>query len=280
VTYLVSQILPLLLAAGAIGTLLGWYVTRWVHRRQVAFGRPSGDEATTETDELLTERDQQLTELRTDLDRRVTELTAARRQLADIKEGMRDTVGLEAELITAREMAEKVPGLQAQVAQLTTELASRPALAPAAAPAAAATATSPAETAGTELVIDLREPTAPVVATQAPTAPTAPASPAAAPAMQPVVAPAPATGDDAVWQGDDLTQIEGITHPAAEMLRARGVRSFAQLANLSPSELAGLDASLGEFAGQATNGGWVGKAAERVARQRFGANTPQYDRPS
>jgi predicted flap endonuclease-1-like 5' DNA nuclease len=227
VSYLVSQILPLLVAALLVGVVLGWYVARWFATRGSADVDPAADsEALAEADEMLAERDQQLTELRAELDRRNVELTAARRQLADINSAVRDTVGLEAELIAARELAEKVPGLQAQVAQLTAELSAR---------------SLPDATPGADdVVLDLREP------------------------------PAEAAG--LMWRGDDLTEIDGITPSAAEALRARGIMSFAQLANLSPTELAELDASLGPLAGEATRQSWVGKAAERVARQRFGVS--------
>ena len=55
------------------------------------------------------------------------------------------------------------------------------------------------------------------------------------------------TGDQ---PGDDLQRIKGVGPKLAEILRGRGYSSFAQLARLTPQEIAMLDEQLGAFRGR------------------------------
>lgn len=71
--------------------------------------------------------------------------------------------------------------------------------------------------------------------------------------------PAP-TGDEPT---DDLTQINGLGPKAAEKLAAAGIRTFRQLAALSPEEAARLDAEL-KLGGRIERDDWVGQAKAKL----------------
>lgn len=113
-------------------------------------------------------------------------------------------------------------------------------------------------------------PTPPPVA---PTAPAAPVAPAAAPAAEPhdriTDAAAVATIDVAgqflgidINPGppDDLTRLKGLGPKAQGVLNGMGVTHFAQLAALSPAQVAKVDAAMGTFAGRINRDQWVEQA--------------------
>ena len=76
---------------------------------------------------------------------------------------------------------------------------------------------------------------------------------------------------------DDLTRLKGVGPKLADTLHSLGFRSFAQIAQLTPTEVERLDAQLGAFRGRLTRDRIV-EQAEYLARndtdgfeQRFGA---------
>ncbi|SNS52405.1 Predicted 5' DNA nuclease, flap endonuclease-1-like, helix-3-turn-helix (H3TH) domain [Sphingomonas laterariae] len=115
-------------------------------------------------------------------------------------------------------------------------------------------------------------PTPPPIAPTAPAAPVAPAA-AAAPAAEPhdriTDAAAVATIDVAgqflgidINPGppDDLTRLKGLGPKAQGVLNGMGVTHFAQLAALSPAQVAKVDAAMGTFAGRINRDQWVEQA--------------------
>ncbi len=74
----------------------------------------------------------------------------------------------------------------------------------------------------------------------------------------PKTAPAPPAAP--AGRKDDLTRIKGIGPGVARQLEAMGIRSFAQLAALSPDELADVDAKLTSIKGSCYRNDWVGQA--------------------
>jgi predicted flap endonuclease-1-like 5' DNA nuclease len=60
---------------------------------------------------------------------------------------------------------------------------------------------------------------------------------------------------------DDLTRIKGLGPKLKARLADLGVVSFAQIAAWSETDIAGVDAQLGSFAGRATRDQWVAQAA-------------------
>ncbi len=60
--------------------------------------------------------------------------------------------------------------------------------------------------------------------------------------------------------GDDLTRLKGVGPKLSARLRELGVVSFAQIAAWSETDLAGIDAQLGTFAGRPTRDGWIEQA--------------------
>lgn len=72
-------------------------------------------------------------------------------------------------------------------------------------------------------------------------------------------AAAPSTGARAARK-DDLTRIKGIGPGVARQLEALGIRSFAQLAALTPKELSEVDAKLTSIRGSCYRNDWVGQA--------------------
>ncbi len=90
------------------------------------------------------------------------------------------------------------------------------------------------------------------------TAPVMAPRPARAPAER--VAPA-----EAPERADDLKLIKGIGAGLEKQLNALGIRSFAQIAALSDSELADLDARLKTVRGRCFRDDWVGQAKALAA---------------
>jgi predicted flap endonuclease-1-like 5' DNA nuclease len=100
-----------------------------------------------------------------------------------------------------------------------------------------------------------------------------PASKAAASAAKPAaeddsaaVGEAPALLYDAAPEGaDDLTRIKGVGPKLAAELNGMGIYTFAQVADLSPENLAWIDTNLTSFRGRSVRDDWVGQAAELLA---------------
>lgn len=61
-------------------------------------------------------------------------------------------------------------------------------------------------------------------------------------------------------RADDLTRIKGIGPGLARQLNALGIRSFAQLAALTPDELAKIDEKLTSIKGRCFRDDWLGQA--------------------
>ncbi|HET9510461.1 MAG TPA: hypothetical protein VFO80_04860 [Sphingomonas sp.] len=106
----------------------------------------------------------------------------------------------------------------------------------------------------------------PVVATAAPFDP-APAT-IAADLATPPSDPAP---DAAATTGrDDLTRLKGVGPKLAARLNELGVTTYAQIAALSPSDAATLDAQLGSFQGRMIRDRWVEQAGYLAKDDRAG----------
>lgn len=88
----------------------------------------------------------------------------------------------------------------------------------------------------------------------------------ATPASVAASGPAPVSGDDA----DDFTRMKGVGPKLAERLRSLGITRFAQIAALSPSEAAALDAQLGNFQGRLQRDRWVEQAGFLAAGDTAG----------
>jgi predicted flap endonuclease-1-like 5' DNA nuclease len=130
---------------------------------------------------------------------------------------------------------------------------------------AATTPATPAPPVEAVAVIDAALPPVP----ETDPVPVAPAPPPLGDA--PVVAtapmpPAPPTPTAA----DDLTLLKGVGPKLAARLRDLGVDSFAQIAALSPSDAATLDAQLGSFQGRMIRDRWVEQAAYLARDDRAG----------
>lgn len=88
----------------------------------------------------------------------------------------------------------------------------------------------------------------------------------ASPASVAASGPAPVSSDDA----DDFTRMKGVGPKLAERLRALGITRFAQIAALSPSDAAALDAQLGNFQGRLQRDRWIEQAAFLAAGDTAG----------
>lgn len=71
---------------------------------------------------------------------------------------------------------------------------------------------------------------------------------------------------------DNLQDISGIGAAAEKKLHAAGITSFAQIAAMSPEELAALDKSLG-MGGISERSGWLDQAKDLVAKSGAAGNT-------
>jgi predicted flap endonuclease-1-like 5' DNA nuclease len=88
----------------------------------------------------------------------------------------------------------------------------------------------------------------------------------ATPASVAASGPAPVSSDDA----DDFTRMKGVGPKLAERLRSLGITRFAQIAALSPSEAAALDAQLGNFQGRLQRDRWIEQASFLAAGDTAG----------
>lgn len=59
---------------------------------------------------------------------------------------------------------------------------------------------------------------------------------------------------------DDLTRLKGLGPKASGVLNGMGITQFAQLAALTPSQVAKVDAAMGTFAGRIQRDQWVEQA--------------------
>lgn len=59
---------------------------------------------------------------------------------------------------------------------------------------------------------------------------------------------------------DDLTRLKGLGPKAAGVLNGIGVTHYAQLAALTPAQVAKVDAAMGTFAGRITRDQWIEQA--------------------
>jgi len=59
---------------------------------------------------------------------------------------------------------------------------------------------------------------------------------------------------------DDLTRLKGLGPKAKAVLNGMGVTHFAQLAALTPGQVAKVDAAMGNFAGRITRDQWIEQA--------------------
>ncbi|WP_380873684.1 hypothetical protein ACFB49_43140 [Sphingomonas sp. DBB INV C78] len=59
---------------------------------------------------------------------------------------------------------------------------------------------------------------------------------------------------------DDLTRLKGLGPKASAVLNGMGVATYAQLAALTPAQVAKVDAAMGNFAGRITRDQWIEQA--------------------
>lgn len=104
--------------------------------------------------------------------------------------------------------------------------------------------------------------------------------PIAAPAVPPVIAPAPATAavqptvveapETTGESGDDLTVIKGLGPKLATLLNSLGVSSYAQIASWDDAEIDRIDAQLDRFKGRIRRDNWVEQAKLLAAGDQAG----------
>lgn len=125
-----------------------------------------------------------------------------------------------------------------------------------------------------ELAARLEHPPAPLVP-PSPPAPVEPAPPPAAAALAPTSAPGPAAETPARSTApprtppDDLKLIKGIGPVLERRLHELGVRSFADLAALTPERVKEIDEAI-EFPGRIERERWIEQAKELLARRHDG----------
>jgi predicted flap endonuclease-1-like 5' DNA nuclease len=89
--------------------------------------------------------------------------------------------------------------------------------------------------------------------------PAAMAAPAAKPAPEPEPAPAAPAAPAAAGESD-LTRVKGIGPAVAKQLNDVGITRLADLASLTPDQVAALDAGLPGIKGRCSREDWVGQA--------------------
>ncbi|MGB5755743.1 MAG: hypothetical protein WBM50_02410, partial [Acidimicrobiales bacterium] len=75
---------------------------------------------------------------------------------------------------------------------------------------------------------------------------------------------------------DDLQVVNGIGPVSEKTLNALGIRTWEQLAAMTPAEVDRVDEALGSFRGRIERDQWIGQAADLI--RRFPLREP-YDRP-
>ena len=95
------------------------------------------------------------------------------------------------------------------------------------------------------------------------------AMPAPDPVPVPTAAPAPAISA-AVGEPDDLKRIKGLGPKLATLLAGLGVTRFDQIAAWSDTDIAAIDAHLGQFAGRIVRDNWVEQARLLAAGDEAG----------
>jgi predicted flap endonuclease-1-like 5' DNA nuclease len=229
-TYLITQTFILLLLAGLLGLLLGWYLTRISANAQKASMQARLDSASNDARSLRTELDAAVTAK--------SEAEASRKQLADELAGMQ-AGDSGADQAHAAELAKLRDELEACRSEL------------------AATA------------IDADEGDAAPVASSGPIAKVSAAAAMAAAVIsgddQPVAASATASGDDDAppraddAEADDLQQIKGIGPKIADILADMGIRRLDQIAGWTPENVAWVNERL-KFKGRIEREQWIPQA--------------------
>jgi predicted flap endonuclease-1-like 5' DNA nuclease len=99
---------------------------------------------------------------------------------------------------------------------------------------------------------------APVAVEPAPVEPAVPEAPVVEPVAEPVpVSPAVTTPAD---EGDDLLRLKGVGPKLKALLTDLGVTSFAQIAAWTETDIATIDAKLGNFKGRPVRDQWIDQA--------------------
>lgn len=99
---------------------------------------------------------------------------------------------------------------------------------------------------------------APVAVEPAPVEPAIPEAPIIEPVAEPVpVSPAVTTPAD---EGDDLLRLKGVGPKLKALLTDLGVTSFAQIAAWTDTDIATIDAKLGNFKGRPVRDQWIDQA--------------------
>lgn len=239
-TYLITQTFVLLLIAGLLGLLLGWYLTRL-----------SGAHAQAALQSRVRKAEEQQRKMREERDAAVTARDSAENErrlqtdelnrLRALHDGDSSEVGrLEAELAACRESLEEAgqPTVPDDYEALKSELDScREALSSALEPAAAAAEQEADSTA---------------IASAAAAA----ASGALGLMGDAAAASAASAADD---EPDDLQQISGIGPKIAGILRELGVQRFEQIAAWTPEEVERINAKL-RFKGRIEREAWIPQA--------------------
>lgn len=98
----------------------------------------------------------------------------------------------------------------------------------------------------------------PVAVEPAPVEPAVPEAPVVEPVAEPVpVSPAVTTPAD---EGDDLLRLKGVGPKLKTLLTDLGVTSFAQIAAWTDTDIAAIDAKLGNFKGRPVRDQWIDQA--------------------
>lgn len=99
---------------------------------------------------------------------------------------------------------------------------------------------------------------APVAVEPAPVEPAVPEAPVVEPVAEPApVSPAVTTPAD---EGDDLLRLKGVGPKLKALLTDLGVTSFAQIAAWTETDIAAIDAKLGNFKGRPVRDQWIDQA--------------------
>lgn len=278
-TYLLTKLILLLVAAGVLGILVGFAMRMLLERRSgtdiptadVGALRAERDEAMHSLRELTQERRDLQARLtaalatspgsaddataREELEARNAELTLARRELADMQRRLNDLDGLDDELHDAGILADRVPELERQLEELQGS-AERAGVLSARINNLADNVDPSLDTDGVVAadISGLQQRAADLSSLQnriddlnqrinrlkAGTRPT---------------------------NHDDLTEISGVGARVARLLHSHGIFRFEQLAALSEDEIDELDSSLGEFSGRVRRDQWVRQAQELYRRR-------------
>lgn len=281
-TYLFSQIFVLLIVAALAGLIVGFLMRSLLggssreedaaRERELVRIRTERDEAVQSVQDLTSERrellsrlsaapdpndvmvSQELDRTREELAVRNSELTVARREMADLHTRLNDLTHVSSDISGAQHIAARIPDLEAQLADLQVEANRARALQSNIGEVSMAHASlAEPDDITSDRLANLDR-----------------AAEEKAQALQDRVdnlherlARLRNQGTAVVGERrNDLTQISGVGSRVEALLNSRGIHNFSQLASMSETDIDELDANLGEFSGRVRRDNWVLQARQ------------------